>query len=118
MEEHIGSIIEHAIRRQGINISGLSREMNVSRRTLYNWFECAALDKRLVATVGKIIGYDFTAELGADFDSNNHQVDELKNLSTLFSEAKLSENNEAHYWMQKCIRLLEEYNQLVERVKT
>lgn len=118
MEECIGKILEFAIRRREINISELSRSMNVSRRTVYNWFERRALNKNIMLAVGKIIEHDFSTELGDDFNDEHQQTTDLEKEYPKLSETFLSETNETHYWMQKYIQLLEEYNQLLENVNS
>ncbi len=118
MEECIGKILEFAIRRREINISELSRSMNVSRRTVYNWFERRALNKNIMLAVGKIIEHDFSTELGDDFNDEYQQTTDLEKEYPKLSETFLSETNETHYWMQKYIQLLEAYNQLLENVNS
>ncbi|WP_449436902.1 hypothetical protein [Pedobacter steynii] len=48
MELCAGEILERAVLRQEISISELSKRMNVSKRTLYNWFGQRTLDKRVL----------------------------------------------------------------------
>lgn len=116
MEEYVGRIIERAIRRQDVSISELSRRMNVSRRTLYNCFERRTLDKNFVCSIGTIIGYDFTKELGVDFNNENHQAENVCQVYPALSENELEDQKETDYWMQKYIQLLEKYNQLLQKV--
>lgn len=119
MEVYVGEVLERAVRRQEISISELSRRLNVSRRTIYNWFEQRSLDIGLLYTIGLIIRYDFAEELGADFKVGNNQVPNPYEDDSLIPDNFNSlSNKESYYWMQKYIQLLEDYKQLLERVRT
>lgn len=116
METYVGKILERAVRRQEISISELCRKLNISRRTLYNWFERQTLNPVIVSNVGRVIGHDFAKELGDDFNRDNHQAFNGYLKYPQLSENYVSTQEEEHYWMQKYIQLLEDYNQLLQKV--
>lgn len=98
MEEYVGQILERAIRRQSISISELSRRMNISRRTLYNWFNKRTLDKKLVCSIGAIIGYDFSKELGPDFNDDIHWLNNRRHLQPKLGKTLPENRKEMDYW--------------------
>ena len=112
MELCAGEILERAVLRQEISISELSKRMNVSKRTLYNWFGQRTLDKRVLWAVGIIIRHDFIEEFGADFSGRNQPATERNEWHSKELVTSISEEL-TQYWMRKYINLLEEYNQLV-----
>ena len=105
---HYGKMIENAIRRHPMGISEISRQLNISRRTLYNWFEMKNLTPDIIYKIGFIIDYDFLKELNhnAPRELKLTNQDIMDFLSTLNIEAK----SPTHYWMFKYIELLEKYN--------
>ncbi|WP_448104450.1 hypothetical protein [Pedobacter panaciterrae] len=117
MEICAGEILERAVRRQEISISEVSKRMNVSRRTLYNWFGQQTLDKSLLYAIGIIIRHDFAEEFGADFNTPNHLVTEKNEGNPGEFETSISAEV-TRYWMLKYINLLEEYNQLIDKAQT
>lgn len=92
-----GEIVEHAVRRQHVNISELSRQMNVNRRTLYNWFRQKKLPLDVILSIGEVIRYDFSKEFKDEF-----QV------------PRQDPSDDKYYWMEKYITLLEDYKSLLQ----
>lgn len=107
-----GEIVEHAVRRQHVNISELSRRMNVNRRTLYNWFRQKRLPLDVVVSIGEVIKYDFSKEFKEEFNSLNLRplVSHDAN-PAVAHRAELSDSK--YYWMEKYISLLEDYKSLL-----
>ncbi|RZK22651.1 MAG: hypothetical protein EOO43_09375 [Flavobacterium sp.] len=58
IEIHMGELLERAIRRKGLNISELAIALNITRRTLYNWFKQEAIDEVTMERLSKVIQYD------------------------------------------------------------
>lgn len=56
---HRGEALEAAFRKRGFKISQLSRLLNVSRSTIYGYFERPDLDIEIIDKVAKIIGWDY-----------------------------------------------------------
>lgn len=67
MKVNAGEIVELAVRRENINISELSRRMQVNRRTLYNWFQQKQLPIDVNHEIGKAIDYYFYSEFKDEF---------------------------------------------------
>lgn len=107
-----GEILEHAVRRQNVNISELSRRMKVNRRTLYNWFHQEKLHLDVVCAIGQVINYDFSKEFQDEFLKSGIKlvVDEITQQPTEQSQPQDS----IYYWMNKYITLLEDYKALLE----
>ncbi|PTS92675.1 hypothetical protein DBR11_26475 [Pedobacter sp. HMWF019] len=108
MIPNAGEIVELAVRRQNINISELSRRLQINRRTLYNWFQQKKLPSEVIYSIGNAIEYDFSA----DFHES------LKNIKppshTGSKESKEIQANSINYWMEKYISLLEDYKDLLQ----
>ena len=113
MEVNAGAIVEHAIRRQNVNISELSRKMNVNRRTLYNWFQQKSLNADVIHGIGEVINYDFSKDFKEELNAEASKVKE-KMPDSVKTESVHSEN--VYYWMEKYILLLEDYRLLLQKV--
>ena len=106
---HYGQMIENAIRRHPMGISEISRQLNISRRTLYNWFEMKNLSLDIIYKIGYVIDYDFLKE----FTQNESiELNQLKNQDIMDSPSTLNikAKNQLDYWMVKYIELLEKFN--------
>ncbi|MDB4999582.1 MAG: hypothetical protein JWR76_659 [Mucilaginibacter sp.] len=106
-----GQIVEKVVKMGKLSISEVSRKLNVSRRTLYNWFKTKDLSFDTIEKIGVVINHDFSEEFpevfplnkslkGGDFDITNQQTKE--NLS-----------DPIYYWMDKYIKLLERFNEVL-----
>jgi plasmid maintenance system antidote protein VapI len=108
-----GEIVEHAVRRQNVNISELSRRMKVNRRTLYNWFQQKSLNADVICGIGQVINYDFSKDFNDELHSSA-----LKGSARMFnmkSDRESRNNTETvYYWMEKYIALLEDYKKLLQ----
>ena len=107
-----GEIVEHAVRRQNVNISELSRRMKVNRRTLYNWFQQKSLNADVICGIGQVINYDFSKDFNDELNSAA-----LKGSARMLSvkhdrDARSTET--VYYWMEKYIALLEDYKKLLQ----
>lgn len=111
MEMNAGEIVEHAIRRQNVNISELSRKMNVNRRTLYNWFQQKSLNADVICGIGEVINYDFSKDFPEELKS------ETKSKEKILTNAKMEsvQSETVYYWMEKYILLLEDYRGLLQK---
>jgi len=107
-----GSILEKAVRKNCIGISEIARKLDVSRRTLYNWFESENIDLEIFYKVGIITGHDFSKEIpGFEEGKKRFAVNFPKELSTLDDNA-----NTVYYWMERYIHLLEKYNSILKEL--
>jgi plasmid maintenance system antidote protein VapI len=105
---HHGQIIERHIRSNCISISEIARRLDVSRPTLYHWFETKKLSTDIIVKIGLVTSHDFSVEF----------PDELANRSCLMDKEVLKDINGGeqnsdpiYYWMERYIRLLERINQ-------
>lgn len=114
MEHNAGEIVELAVRRQNVNISELSKRLNVNRRTLYNWFRQKKLHTDVILQIGKAINYDFTDDFEGELKSFNHN----ENLRPFKKDNNSEHAESVYYWMEKYITLLEDYKRLVRRDET
>jgi len=106
-----GQILEKVIRNDKMSISEISRHLNISRRTLYNWFETKDLDLEVIRRVGIVIDHDFSKELPEEFAQLTISPDLNANLSNKFTGVKSSDA--IYYWMDRYIRLLEKFNEVL-----
>lgn len=110
LEMNAGEIVEHAVRRQNVNISELSRRMNVNRRTLYNWFQQKSLNADVICGIGEVINYDFSK----DFNESNMVLSKSKDKYSN-RKADQAQSEAVYYWMEKYISLLEDYKSLLQQ---
>lgn len=114
MSTNVGKVIERVVRRDHIRISELSRKLHVSRRTIYNWFNQESLSFEIICKIGTAIMHDFSKEFPEEFARIDNGMGDYMNTSENndhFSAAAPSGSVE--YWMNKYIRLLEKYNELL-----
>jgi len=95
----MGELLERAIRRKGLNITEIAFAMNVTRRTIYNWFKQEIIDKDIMERLSNIVSYDAISSQPntITFNIKNSQV-------TIKDEA---------YWQDRYIDLLERYSALI-----
>jgi transcriptional regulator with XRE-family HTH domain len=102
---HKGQVIQKAVKESGISITQLAKKIRKSRQSIYNIFESQNVSIDLILSIGNAIHYDFSK----DFK-------QLKTYSTK-TDPMMAEEDNAEYWKQKYIALLEEYNQLLKNKK-
>jgi hypothetical protein len=107
-----GQILEHAIRSRNINISGLSRRLHVNRRTLYNCFSRDKVRMEVICSIGHAINYDFAEEFKDEFLASGMKIILSGIDQVLIVEDQPQKS--LHYWMQKYVDLLEDYNALLK----
>lgn len=111
MERNAGEIVKLAVKRQNLNITELSKRLNVNRRTLYNWFGRKKLDTTIISAIGKAIDYDFSIDFGVELNCASQKE--------AFSSPKKKDPSDhpytVKYWMEKYIALLEEYKNLAKK---
>lgn len=105
MEEHRGKILENAIREKGYTFAAAAKRMNISRRTLYNYFDEPELAWQ------KIIDFDKTLLLGLTGKFTEMSKYMLSNTSDNIAV----DENDPDYWKNKYIALLERYTKLLEK---
>lgn len=80
----------------------VSAKLNVSRRTLYNYFAQPDLSVEMIERIGKVIHADVNELLEKVGYAQRH------------TNATASENADDFSWKNKYIELLEKYNALLE----
>lgn len=112
IQRHGGSIIESIIRKRGDNLSKLAKYMNISRCTLYSWFEKDSLPLDVLLKIGTFINYDFSKDFPEVFSTKT----EIK-MDNLLQNQPV-EQRDIDHWKLKYIFLLERYNEsLVSKEK-
>ena len=102
--EHRGEIVEKAVRQSGYSITKLSIKMKKSRRWVYNTFENSQLSIDKILEIGKIINHDFSKE--------------IKEINRSIQQNKIDplEKENAEYWKNKYLYLLEEHQELIRKL--
>lgn len=105
--QHRGEIVKKAVDESGYKKAQLARTMKIERKTLYNYFDRADLAIDTILKIGKIIHYDFSED-----------IKELRNIRPMVEEraVPLYSGQDADFWKDKYLKLLEEYNGLLKRV--
>lgn len=100
----MGELLERAIRRKGLNITEIASSMNVTRRTLYNWFKKDVIDKDIMERLSGIVIYEVTSDkpVMVNNDMEGPQI-------IIKDEA---------YWQDRYIDLLERYSSLLAKSTT
>jgi hypothetical protein len=111
MSLNVGQVLERVVRRDRMGISELSRKLNVSRRTIYNWFDQKSLNPEIIWKVGTVIGHDFSVELPDTFLKN--EPGKRDTFESHYEDVVKSDANTVYFWMNKYIRLLEKYNEIL-----
>ncbi len=63
MVEHRGEFLRLKIEESGVKKSKIFKLLNISSRTLYNYFKRPNLDVEIMVQIGRIIQYDFSRDM-------------------------------------------------------
>ena len=99
MAVHRGKILEEAIREKGYNFAAAAKRLNISRRTLYNYFENPELPWQKIVE----------CEENLNLDLSKHFTNLRKYKAEQSAHYSVQEPQEAVYWRNKYIDLLERY---------
>jgi hypothetical protein len=114
MSSNVGKIIERVVRRDHVRISELSRKLHVSRRTIYNWFNQESLSFEIICKIGSAIMHDFSKEFPEEFARIDNEIgDNMNAFSNNDPMSVSAPSGSVEYWMNKYIKLLEKYNELL-----
>jgi hypothetical protein len=97
---HMGQLLEKVIRKKGINITELAGALQVSRRTLYNWFKQEVIDEFTMDKISTTIVYDFTTDKPKP--------------TIVIADTQAPTAKDAAYWQGRYLDLLEKYSELLE----
>ncbi|MBL4676725.1 MAG: TetR family transcriptional regulator [Mucilaginibacter sp.] len=113
MSKHHGSIIEYVVRKHGYNISDLARELDVNRRSIYNYFGSQILKPNVIFQIGRVIRHDFSKEFPEIFEAEEFQ--DAFDIQPKFGVESVLSTDEAEY-KEKYLELLERYNELLTNI--
>lgn len=97
----MGQLLERAIRRTGLKITDIAVALNVSRRTIYNWFTLEIIDESIMDKISNVIKHDFSL------------VERKATIISLKTDESPPLKDDA-YWKDKYINLLERYSELIK----
>lgn len=98
MAVHRGKILEEAIREKGYSFAAAAKRLNISRRTLYNYFENPELPWQKIVECEEILVLDLSKHFT-----------QLRKYKNNLAHSVVQEPQEAVYWRNKYIDLLERY---------
>jgi transcriptional regulator with XRE-family HTH domain len=104
--QHRGEIIKEAIYKSGYPITELAKRMGKSRRWVYLLFENPNVSIDIILQIGIIIYYNFSNE-----------IEGLNSQTPTLNEPFPNYLKEEDYWKNKYLKLLEDYNDLLKKVK-
>lgn len=104
-----GEILERLVRRNRMGISELSRKLNVSRRTIYNWFGQDRLNQEIIWQIGQSLGQNLSVSFPDVFPKSNPEAERPAKTGS----ERPGDSNSVYFWMNKYIHLLEKYNSLL-----
>lgn len=113
MELNNNGLIERIVRNK-IGISELSRILDVSRTSIYNWFQQKQISLDIVCKIGHAIDYDFGNDFPEAFAKEGDKI-----MASLLREKMEGDHyytNSIQYWMNKYITLLEKHNELLNNI--
>jgi predicted transcriptional regulator len=99
---HRGEIVEQVIRNSGLSITRIAKRLDVTRATMYNYFEDANLNLDTVAAIGKILNYDFPEIFSK---ANLKQIHTVPEKIDTVNEEVPSYNKKKEDYIQLIIRL-------------
>lgn len=107
--QHRGELLKTAIKESGVPITRIVKQLGRSRKWLYNQFETPQVPLDILIDVGKVIHHDFLSEL-KDIKSSKLQ----RPYSYVEEESSLRLEQEANFWKNKYLDLLEEFNRYLK----
>ena len=111
MEKHYGQIVEYQVRKNGYSITDLATDLDVNRRSIYNYFQNQFLKSDIIFKIGRVIRHDFSKEFPEFFTSEDFTPN-FKPANLKIVEASLNDNFIGEeLWKDKYLALLESYNE-------
>jgi transcriptional regulator with XRE-family HTH domain len=109
---HKGQEIEKAIRQSGYSITEIAKRLHISRRHLYNIFKMEQPDPSIIIKLEKLLRVPLTLyqHYPESFAGN------IEDMEIEYSKENGPLLKQIHYWKEKYILLLEEYNQLLKQI--
>jgi hypothetical protein len=110
MEKHRGQIVEYLVRRNGYSITDLASELNVNRRSIYNYFQNNLLKSDVIFKIGYVIRHDFSREFPEFFTAEDFSY-KFKSVNAGAMPLNNAVNMRDEHWKDKYLNLLEIYNE-------
>ncbi|MDP1747566.1 MAG: helix-turn-helix domain-containing protein [Bacteroidota bacterium] len=88
---HIGIKIKSIVNKKGMTVSEFSRRINKSRENVYSIFKRKTIDTGLLATISKVLEYDFFqyyTSLFSDFQKLKDENNTLKEMVKFLQSKK------------------------------
>ncbi|MBD1363083.1 hypothetical protein IDJ77_04600 [Mucilaginibacter sp. ZT4R22] len=111
MEKHYGQLVEYRVRKNGYSISDLAKNLQVNRRSIYNWFNQRHLKKDIIFHIGCILRHDFSDEIPEMFLPEEFNCLRVTPSTGINQNTNNTEENERY--KNKYVALLEQYNDLL-----
>jgi transcriptional regulator with XRE-family HTH domain len=105
---HRGELLKSAIKQSGIPVSRVAEAIGKSRRWLYLQFEKRDVALDMLLRIGKFIHYDFSAEI-PELTTKQPYSKNIHDSLTPYPD------QDAAFWKDKYLRLLEEYSTLLKK---
>ena len=108
MSKNRGRVVHNIIKRSGFKINEIAKKLEISRGSLYNYFNNPELSFEFILRLGKIVQYDFSIHFE---ELNNPKKPEE---SAYIKEYEKQKVNEITLLQRKYYILLEQYNLLLK----
>lgn len=108
MKQHLGAILEKAVRQSGYPISKLANRIGYTRQHVYNLFAKQHVDLVLLEKIGKTINHNFSD------DVKQLKKYEIQKQEFDISVNKVKDNDETNNFKEMYYSLLEEYTALLK----
>lgn len=103
MKQHLGEVLEKAIRQSGYPITKIAKQIGYTRQHMYNLFHQQKIDLRLFDEIGKIIHVDFS-----------ENIKQYRKFNTFHSESESTILASENIYKEKYLSLLEEHKELLK----
>lgn len=111
MEKHYGQIVEYLVRKNGYSITDLATELDVNRRSIYNYFQNQFLKRDVIFKIGRVIRHDFSKEFPEFFTHEDFATSFKKGNLSVVEASSTDKIVEEDIWKDKYLALLESYNE-------
>ena len=107
MKQHLGELLEKAIRQNEYPISKIAKRIGYTRQHMYNLFQQPQIDLLLLEEIGNIIHVDFSESVKSlkKYKLTDAPIDFVNEYGT-----SISDDN----YKNKYLTLLEDYNKLLK----
>lgn len=111
--KHYGRLIEHCVRNSALSISEIANDLNVSRSTIYHWFQKEKLASEIIRQLGNAIRHDFSVDFPELFTKEDFTLPTSMESNQPTPSLSVS-HEENDIWKVKYLNLLEKHKALLE----